>query len=72
MADDPAPLRDVTVPSDGFRALAESAGLKLKERLLGRRDSATKTYGFDLYETQLDLDVLDPLMNHKVSYVALT
>jgi hypothetical protein len=71
MADDPAPLRDVTVPSDGFRAVAESAGLKLKERLLDKQDSATKTHGFDLYPIQHYLDVLEPVFSHEVSGVAL-
>jgi hypothetical protein len=71
MADDPASVRDATVPPDDFRDVVESAGIQLKERLLGKRDAATKTYGFDLYGIQPYLDILAPVLSHKVSGVAL-
>jgi hypothetical protein len=71
MADDPAPVRDVTVPPIDFRDVVESAGMELKERLLDKRDAATKTYGFDFYGIQPYLDVLDPVLSHKVSGVVL-
>jgi hypothetical protein len=71
MADDPAPVRDVTVPPNDFRDVVESAGVQLKERLLNKRDAATKTYGFDLHGIQPYLDILSPVLSHKVSGVAL-
>jgi hypothetical protein len=66
MANNLAAVGSTIAPSDGFRADVEAAGLKLKQRLLDKQDSATKTYGFDLYEIQDYLDILDPVLNHKV------
>ncbi|GAB7336568.1 hypothetical protein MBLNU13_g09837t1 [Cladosporium sp. NU13] len=66
MADDlVVPVRDNETRSDEFHVAVNSNGLKLKERLLERQDSATKTRGFDLHETQHYLDILDPVFAHE-------
>jgi hypothetical protein len=67
MVDDPAPVGRITAPSDGFHADVESAGLKLKQRLLDNQGSATKTYGFDHHPIQDYQDLLEPVFSHKVS-----
>lgn len=71
MADDCAPARDATAGSEDFRDVVESAGVKLKERLRGKEDSATKTYGFDVYGTQLYEDILEPVVSHEVGGISL-
>lgn len=66
MADGPVPVRSDEIRSDEFRVATQSVGSRLKERLLERQDSATKTHGFDLHETQHYLDILDPVFAHEV------
>jgi hypothetical protein len=67
MADDPASVRDATVPPEDFHDVVESAGVKLKAGLLVVKDSATKGYGFDSYAIQPFMDILEPVLCHEVS-----
>lgn len=47
MADDPAPARDASITPEEFRAIAESAGLRLKDSMQKHIESVTKTSGFE-------------------------
>lgn len=71
MADDLVPVRSTATLSDGFGAAVQSAGSRLKERLLNQQHSATKTYGFDLYETQHHSDILDSVFEYEVMVLHL-
>jgi len=71
MVDGSSSARDVYAPSDKFRKDAESAGVKLRERLSDGKDSATKIHGFDMYEAQNYQDILDPVVLCEVSDTAL-
>ena len=57
---------DLATLSDGFRAALQSAVSRLKEKLLNKAQSAKKTYGFDLYETQHYSDILDSVFEYEV------
>jgi hypothetical protein len=67
MTENSAPVRDITTPSDEFRAVVKSAGMELKERLLDKRNTATKGYAFDSHAIQPFMDILEPVLCHKVS-----
>jgi hypothetical protein len=71
MVDGSSSARDVSAPSDEFRKVAESAGVRLRERLLDGKDSATKIHGFDMYKAQDYQDILDPVVSCEVSDTAL-
>jgi len=71
MADGLSSTRDVSAPSGNFREVAELAGVKLRERLSDGKDSATKLHVFDAYQAQNYQDILDPVLSHEVSDIAL-
>jgi hypothetical protein len=73
MAGDPISVQDVTTaPSEKFHDIAKSVGEELKEKLAGKEDAAIKTVdAFDIHATEDYQEILNRVLSHEVSGIAL-
>lgn len=68
MADEQSPKRDDLTTSENLFEAAKSVGEELKGKLFNGDDSPRrKSQGFDIYRAQRYLDVLKPVLSHRVS-----